>query len=176
MKVIMQVRKKSDHEVEVEPKMSKKRTSLTGFSKEETSNRIKNKGKYKPSSDWRKITQIKIDYTNITKIWWYNVELPCKEEYIIPFGMLKTLEKLFSHSKCYHSHNVLSDNVRRALNVTSENYDKNKMKLTITHKGNRGIKSFYYIYCSICYKDELPIFLDKYKLPNKPKIIDLIEA
>ena len=137
MKVIMQVRKKSNHKVEVEPKMSKKRTSLTEFSKEETPNRIKNMEKYKPSRDWRKITQIKIDYTDITKIW------------------------LFSHSKCYHSHNVLSDNIRRALNVTSEKYDKNKMKLTITHKGSRGIKSFYYIYYSICYKDELPIFLDK---------------
>ena len=42
--------------------------------------------------------------------------------------MLKTLEKLFSHSKCYQSYNVPSDNVRRTLNVTSEKYDKNRMK------------------------------------------------
>ena len=52
------------------------------------------------------------------------------------------------------------------------------MKLTVTHKGNKGIKLFYYIYCSICQKDKLPIFLDKYKnkLPNNPKTNDLIEA
>ena len=57
---------------------------------------IKNTEKYKPG-DWRKITQIKINYTHITKNWWCNSELLCKEEYIT-FGMLKILEKLFSHS------------------------------------------------------------------------------
>ena len=36
--------------------MSKKRTSLTGFSKEETPYRIKNMEKYKRSGDWRQIT------------------------------------------------------------------------------------------------------------------------
>ena len=84
-----------------EPKMSKKRTSLPQFSKEETPNIIKSMDKYKPSGDWRKITEIKTNYTYITKNWWYNDELLCKEKHIILFGMLKTFEKLISHSKCY---------------------------------------------------------------------------
>lgn len=40
-----------------EPKMSKKITSLIRFSREKTPNRIKDMEKYKPSGDWRKITQ-----------------------------------------------------------------------------------------------------------------------
>lgn len=52
------------------------------------------------------------------------------------------------------------------------------MKLTITHKVNKEIKSFYHIYSSICHKDQPPLFLDKCKdkLPNNPKINDLIKA
>ena len=74
------------------------------------------------------------------------------------------------------SYNVFSDDVRRALNVTSEKYDKNKMKLTITHKGNKEIKSFYYIYCSICHKDSsIPRQVQR-QLPSKPQKNDLTEA
>ena len=50
--------------------------------------------KYKPSGDWRKITQIKMYYTCITKNCWCSNELFCKEEYIIPFGMLKKTRQI----------------------------------------------------------------------------------
>ena len=134
--------------------------------------------KYKLSGDWRKITQIKINNTYITKNWSYNNDLLWKKEFFIPFGMLQTLEKLFSHSKCYQSYKVLRDNVRRELNITSKKYDKNKMKFMITHKENKEIQLLYYIYCSICHKDKLPVLLDKCKgkVPDKAKINDLIEA
>ena len=48
------------------------------------------------------------------------------------------------------------------------------MKLTITNNGNKEITSI----CSICPKDKLSVFLDKYKdrLPDNSKINDLIEA
>ena len=105
----------SKNEVNVEPPeptKSRKRRSLAGFSKEETPSRIKNIKRYNPSVDWRIITQIKINYTYITKNLWCNDELPCKEEYIIQLNMLKTIAKLFSHSKCYESYNVLSYNAK----------------------------------------------------------------
>lgn len=155
----------------LEPKKSKKRSTLTGFPKKDTPSRIKNMEKYKPAGDWRKVTQIKINYTYLAKQWSYG-DLQCKEEFIVPFGMLKIIEKLYSHNKCYNSFNVLSDFVRKELALTAENYDKEKMKLLVSHQGNRGIKSFYYIYCQVCHKDKLPVLLNKYKekLPESPKI------
>lgn len=176
-------RSNQNNEIQTNPigptkaKKAKKRSSLTGFSKDETPNRIKNMEKYKPAGDWRKTTQIKINYTYITKKWIYN-DLQCEEEYIIPFGMLKTMERLFSHKKCYQSFNVLPEFVKNELNISSENYDKNNMNLIISHKGNRGMKSFYYIYCHVCHKDKFPALLKKYKdkLPNNPKTSDVLEA
>ena len=69
-----------------------------------TSNRIKNMKKYEPSGDWRKIIQLKINYTYMIKNWWYNYDLLCKKV------MLKTLEKLFSHLKFYQLYKVIADN------------------------------------------------------------------
>lgn len=48
------------------------------------------------------------------------------------------------------------------------------MKLTITNKGNKEVKSI----CSIWHKDNLSVFLDecKNRLPDNPEINDLIEA
>ena len=40
-----------------------------------------------------------MNYICITKNWWYNDELLCIEENIRPFGMLKTIEELFNHSR-----------------------------------------------------------------------------
>ena len=56
--------------------------------------------------------------------------------------MLITLEKLFNHSKCYPSYNILSYNARIALNITSEKYDENKVKLTSSTKGTKGSNQF----------------------------------
>ena len=92
--------------------------------------------------------------------------------------MLKTLEKLYSHAKTYHSFNVLSEKVKTDLGLSSpEDYDKNKMELTITHEGNKGIKKFVYLSCRVCHKDKLPELLRKYKhkLPDQPKVSDLME-
>ena len=90
--------------------------------------------------------------------------------------MLKTLEKLFSHSKCYQAYNVLSDNIRSALNVRSEKYDKNRNWQPLT-KQTKGSNRFTTFIVSICHKDKLPAPLVTYKdnLPNNPNINNLIE-
>ena len=51
------------------------------------------------------------------------------------------------------------------------------MKLAINHEGNKGIKKFFYLSCRVCHKDKLPGLFVKYKdkLPDAPKISDLIE-
>ena len=51
------------------------------------------------------------------------------------------------------------------------------MRLTISHKGNKRLKTFDYICCSICQKDKIPVVLEKYKdkLPEHAKVNDLID-
>ena len=61
--------------------------------------------KYKPYGDWRKITKPIIPIINILlKTGSIMMNYFVKENIFIPSGMLKTLEKLFSHSKCYQSY------------------------------------------------------------------------
>ena len=50
------------------------------------------------------------------------------------------------------------------------------MKLTVSHKGNKALKTFDYICCSICLKDKISVVLEKYKdkLPEHAKVNDLI--
>ena len=47
----------------------------------------------------------------------------------------------------------------------------------VSHQRNLSYKIFDYVYCSICEKDSVPMFLekDKEKLPDNPKISDLID-
>ena len=61
--------------------------------------------------------------------------------------------------------------------LTEQDYDKENMKLTISHTGNKGLKTFDYICCSVCQKDKIPAVLEKYKdkLREQPKINDLID-
>ena len=91
--------------------------------------------------------------------------------------MLKTLERLHSHKKNYHSFAIISEHVKNELGVTPENYNKEDISIEISHQGNKGLKSFDYLYCSICQKDKIPSLLSKYKnkLPDNPKINDLID-
>ena len=51
------------------------------------------------------------------------------------------------------------------------------MKLTVSHKGNKGLKTYDYICCSICQKYKIPVFLEKYedKLQEHAKVNDLID-
>ena len=46
------------------------------------------------------------------------------------------------------------------------------MQLTITHQGNKNLKTQDYIYCAICQKDNIPAVLEKYKdkLPENSEI------
>ena len=61
--------------------------------------------------------------------------------------------------------------------LSEEEYKKEKMKLTVSHKGNKGLKTSDYICCSICQKYKIPVFLEKYKdkLQEHAKVNDLID-
>ena len=48
-----------------------------------------------------------------------------------------------------HSCSVLPESVKQELGLSEEEYKKEKMKLTLSHKGSKGLKTFDYIYCSI---------------------------
>ena len=51
------------------------------------------------------------------------------------------------------------------------------MKLTVSHKGENGLKTFDYICCSICQNDNISVVLEMYKdkLPEHAKANDLID-
>ena len=52
--------------------------------------------------------------------------------------MLKALEQLYSNKKTY-SCSVLPESVKQELGLSDEEYKKEKMKLTVSHKGNKGL-------------------------------------
>ena len=53
--------------------------------------------------------------------------------------------------KCYHSYYVLSATVKDCfVKVTQQNFHSAKMRLEISHDGNKGIREFLYAYCNIC--------------------------
>ena len=110
-------------EVPASIKKNKKRTSLNGFSNKNNPKRFDNFRKNPPSGDWRKIGKIKINYSYLIKKWTYKNN-DYNETYLIPFGMLKTLERLHSHKKNYHSFKILSETVKKELGITLENYKK----------------------------------------------------
>ena len=79
--------------------------SLIGMDKKDQINNLHNilkrllrlrikKHKYKPAGDWRTFTQIKMNYSLIAKHWIYN-DLNYKQVLIVPFKMLKTIDKLY---------------------------------------------------------------------------------
>ena len=76
------------------------------------------------------------------------------ETYIIPFGMLKAMEKLYSHVKNYHIFQVLPERVKTKSNISSELFKKQDLNLVVSHQGNLSYKIFDYVYCSICQKDK----------------------
>ena len=129
-----------------------------------------------PAGNWRKFTKIKVNYTYLEKDWSYACR-NFRETFLIPPGMLKTLERLYSNKKTYHSCSVLPESVKQELGLSEEEYKKEKMKLTVSHKGNKGLKTYDYICCSICQKYKIPVFLEKYKdkLQEHAKVNDLID-
>ena len=79
--------------------------------------------------------------------------------------------------KKHHSCSVFPESVKQELGLSEEEYKKEKMKLTVSHKGNKELKTFDYICCSICQEDKIPVVLEKYKdkLPEHAKVNDLID-
>ena len=84
---------------------------------------------------------------------------------------------MYSNKKTYHSCSVLPESVKQELGLLEEEHEKEKTKLTVNHKGNKGLKTFDYICCSIYQKDKIPVVLEKYKdkLPEHAKVNDLID-
>lgn len=116
--------------------------------------------KHPPARNSRHFTKIKINYTHLVKDWSYN-DRKCRETFLVPFGMIKALEKPYSNKKTYHSYHVLPENTKQELSLTSDEYENDKMKLIVSHQGNRGIKSCHYVCCTICHKDKIPVILEK---------------
>ena len=132
--------------------------------------------KHPPAGNWREFTKIKVNYTSLLKDWSYD-DRNFRETFLIPFGMLKALERLYSNKKTYHLCPVLPESVKQELGLSGEVHKKEKMKLTVSHKGNKALKTFDYICCSICLKNKIPVVLEKYKdkLPEHAKVNNLID-
>ena len=68
------------------------------------------------SGNWRCFKEIEINHSLISKEWAYDGKAYSKL-YICPYGMVKTLTKLYSHRKNYHAFNVLPDLVKTNLSI-----------------------------------------------------------
>ena len=89
----------SDKSDESIPKKNKKGNILVGFdNKGETLKGIENMKKPPPAGNWREFTKIQINYTYLVKDWNYD-DRNFREKFLIAFGMLKALERLYSNKK-----------------------------------------------------------------------------
>ena len=55
--------------------------------------------------------------------------------------MLETMDKLYLDKKAYQTYKVLLEKVKQDLEINEETDDKNQMKFTINHEGNKAIKN-----------------------------------
>ena len=58
------------------------------------------------------------------------------------FGMLKTVEKLYSYIKNYHSFQELPITVRNKLNISSKLFKKDNINAVASHHKNLSYKTF----------------------------------
>ena len=93
--------------------------------------------KHPTAGNWREFTKIKVNYTYLVKDWSYD-DRNFRETFLIPFGMLKALERLYLNKKTYHSCSALPESVKQEFGLLEEEYKKEKTKLTVSHKGNKG--------------------------------------
>ena len=75
--------------------------------------------KYPPAGNWHEFTKIKVNYTYLVKDWSYD-DHNFIETFLIPFGMLKALEWLYSNKKTYHSCSVWPESVKQELGLSEE--------------------------------------------------------
>ena len=161
-----------------------KRNSLFGFNKDTIKSRIDAMSRLPPQGNWRQFGELKIEITVLEQSWRYTPEgdenmKEYKVSMLCPWGMIHTMTKKQSSKKCYSSFNVLPEAVRSALGVTKETYNKEKMKVEVSNRGNLGLKSFNRIFCSICEFEVVPQLIEKYvksnKLRKEATIADLID-
>ena len=159
--------------MEEEPVKKKKRpnqSDLNGIDKD----KINWYKQHPPSGKWRKFSQIKVSYTYVTKTWTYEDEI-YSEKFLVPFGMMKTLMDLWKSPKCYHSFNVLPSNVKQNLDIENADYKSDKMKLELSHEGNKGVKEFTYVFCNVCQTQVNGIIKkNKDRLPSSLTVEDLM--
>ena len=96
-----------------------------------------------PAGKWRHFTKIKINYTSVTKKWKYDInEISYSEHisYLVTFGIMKSLLELWQSWQCYRSYNILSINIQENLNISANNYQVKKMRLHLSHEGDKGVK------------------------------------
>ena len=77
--------------------------------------------KHPTAGNWREFTKIKVNYTYLVKDWSYD-DRNFRETFLIP----------------YHSCSVLPESVKQEFGLLEEEYEKEKIKLTVSHKGNNG--------------------------------------
>ena len=62
--------------------------------------RIKKWNKNQPSGTWRSIKQIRVKYTYILQIWYYE-ENTYTQKFICPLGMVKYMKKVLKDQSCF---------------------------------------------------------------------------
>ena len=138
-----------------------KRGAVTGFdgiTGTATASRLKSWEKNQPAGRWRKVCQVKIEYTYIHQTW-HHLEKEFTRIQICPWGMKTYISKLLQEEKVCNKQAIPLD-VREGLGLVTDAFDANDIKVTCKDDGNKGYKKFYLLYCDKC-KKKLPVLQGK---------------
>ena len=135
-----------------------KRGSTSGFDGirgEKTAQRIRSWEKNQPAGRWRKVCQVKVEYTYMRQTWYY-LEKEYTRIQICPWGMKLFVQKLLEDEKVSNFQAIPLD-VRENLNLVKDGFDAKDMKVTCKNDGNKGYGTFYMLFCEQCKKEKLPV-------------------
>ena len=149
----------------------KKRNELTGFGGNENENRISNMKKRHEGGKWRVFQKMEIEHTIMTKDWELNGKT-FRELFLCPFGMVETCVKIHSNQR-NTVYNCIRGEIKDALAI-KEDFNRNELKVSVSHMGNLGMKNFDHIFCRLCVDNVLPAIRSRYNLDTNSELKDII--
>ena len=106
-----------------------------------------------PTGNWRRVSDIRVQYTVLHQKWVYaeadGDTAEATLRYIIPFGMTKTLTKNYGSGYCKASFTILplavKDVMTESDSFDAESYDRKQMRIHTSTEGNKGYGNFKHI-------------------------------
>ena len=152
-------------------------TAFDGIRGTETAERIKNWNKNQPSGQWRKLEQVKVNYTYIVQTWTH-LDKEYTRKHISPYGMKTFVTKLLEQRRNTNKRSIPND-VREALELGADSdFDQNDIKLTCSDEGDEGMGTFYLLFCSKCQEVKPSLLVKRFPsiLPTLPSIKDIQDS